>query len=203
MRGIMIAGMLAAGGALPLCAQAGTVGIVGGFVSSNISVSTGSYSGQSARSGFAIGLSLRVPAGALQFAPEVMYVEKGATDTTDAGFGNLKLGYVEVPILVRYSFPTSSRIHPFLTVGPTVSTRVSCTISVTVAGSGTSTTSDQCNDSDNLRSTDAGVMFGGGVSGRRLSLSVRYELGMVNLSKDDTSPDFKNRALFVLAGLSF
>jgi Outer membrane protein beta-barrel domain len=204
MRRILMAGLLATTAALPLCAQGASFGVVGGFVSSNVKFSSGDLTGQSARSGFAAGVGITAGSSAFQFAPEALYVEKGISGNSGGTFGNLRLAYVEVPVLFRLSFAASPGIHPFLTAGPTVAEKVSCKLSVTTGSSTQSTNCDASSDgTDPVNKMDFGAMFGGGVAGGRLSLSVRYEIGLSNLNKDDSGETIKNKALYVLAGISF
>ncbi len=189
--------------ASPLAAQKSSFGVVGGFVSSNATLDPNTLPNKSSRSGFAIGVTAIADlGGGFKLAPEALYVEKGASFGQDSLAARAKLTYIEIPVNFRYAFGNRGMIHPFLLAGPTISFNLDCKVSVT---NGTATTSVDC-DSGNpngaINSTDIGMMFGGGIAGSRLSASVRYEIGFSNVSKDDTQK-VHNRALFVMAGISF
>ena len=204
-------GLVAA--AAPLAAQNG-LGVVGGYVSSNFVVEPAKPGATySARSGFAGGLSLTMGvANGVSIGPEALYVQKGSNlalvSGALSGSGWAKIGYVEVPLLLRVGFKAgSSRI--FVTAGPQFSYRLNCTASLPVYSGGV--ISNNTGDCDTvvpspggIKTTDYGVIFGAGVAMGKISVSVRYDLGMANVNKDQTTgaDTDKNKTIFVLLGLA-
>lgn len=181
------------------------IGVVGGLVSSNFSVSEGSVSGQKSRTGFAAGVSVTSPISkGFDFAPELLYVQKGITANAGSGINAaFKLSYIEVPVLFRYSFSSTGDAQPYFLAGPEIAMKASCDISAT---SGSSSASQACKDvdpADEPKSVDYGVLFGVGLALKNFSVSVRYDLGLSNIRDNGSTGTSKNTALMVLVGLHF
>lgn len=184
----------------PATAQSG-ISLVGGFVSANITYEEGGVSDDdsfASRTGFAVGLGLqRWLSPNLSFAPEALYAIKGTKDPeSDA---NIKLSYVELPLLLRYRLSTGEAA-PFITAGPTVSFQMSCDLS------DGEDESESCDDAfgedESYDSMDFGVMVGAGVMFNRFGISARYEMGLKDIDKADFIKS-RNKALMVLASYAF
>jgi Outer membrane protein beta-barrel domain len=186
----------------PLTAQAG-LGVVGGYVSSTVSVDPATAGiTWAGRSGFAGGVSfsVRVASGA-SIGLEGLYVQKGADVHIGTASGSEKLTYFEVPILLQLALGNARKPHLFVTAGAQYSVLNTCSqVSAGIADvdckmSATATTG--------IRSSDYGVMFGGGAASGRYSLSVRYDLGLANLNKDTSAGQevAKNRAIMALVSI--
>jgi hypothetical protein len=211
-RMLIVQSVMVAGSVAVLPAQV-RFGVVGGFVSASASISPPQEAlTVQSRSGVAIGLSMTTAISRnVDFAPELMYVNKGIKGS--AGFGSFtatitdKIDYIEAPLLVRFMPEMKGSARISLMAGPTIAVRVKCSISQ--QGIPDEPESQDCDDpfdpTAGPRSTDFGAMFGVGVHSGRLSLSVRYEAGLINISKDDTTDasTAKNKALFILLGYSF
>jgi len=146
----------------------------------------------------------------LSLQPELNYVQKGTSlgsfDLTDpfgivTGTAELleAVDYLELPVLLRVSFPTGGRVSPYLVGGPVVGFRLSQQLRITgTISAGT--------DIDLFKSTDFGAALGAGSElGRgqfRGTLETRYTLGLTTVSEDFYSPDAKNGALLVTMGLA-
>lgn len=193
-------GTIAAAG--PISAQAG-IGIVGGYVSSNVSVDPATAGTTwSARPGFAGGLSLGVHvAQGVSLAVEGLYVQKGADAQIGIVSGSEKLTYVEVPLLLRIAIGDPRKPHLFLTAGGQYSSLLTCT--TVSAGFADVDCKASATATSGIKSSDYGVIFGGGVASRRISLSVRYDLGLDNLNRDTSvgQATAKNKAFMVLVGI--
>ena len=206
LRRILLTCAAGAVAAAPLTAQSG-FGLVGGLVSSNVSFSTTLASGvtKSSRTGGAVGIfiSQRL-ADKFTIAPEALYIMKGyKTSISGLGDGTVKSSYIEVPVLFRYTLAGSGDTHFFVTAGPEVSFKLTCKNQF---GGLPSSDCNLANDpTSGIKSTDFGVMFGAGVSYSRFSGSVRYDAGLTNISRDNTSgaTTIKNRAILALVGISF
>lgn len=190
----------------PLHAQA-RVGVLGGFVSSNVSFSGGDFTyAPSSRSGFAAGLSV-----AGNVAPDVavganvLYVQKGYNITEGNVTYSVHGAYIEVPVLAHlYVGPQSTR--GFILAGPAVGFKASCTESESESGEGSISASCDSQGAQ-IKSTDFSLVGGVGIAIRQLSVEVRYDLGLTNVDNnaDDNAAGIsaKNHALLILAGLSF
>lgn len=185
--------------AAPLAAQA-SVGVLGGFVSSNVSVSgTNGTLSSTSRSGFAAGISIdgRL-AHDVYLGPEALYVEKGFEEHVGGETGTFGLNYIEVPVLLKLAVgdrPTKF----FVLGGPDIAFKVSCSQSL----SGDVESNVGCSNStnNNIRTADVGLMFGAGVMVDALSIQARYDLGLTNVYNNDNGYSYKNHALLILAGL--
>ncbi len=187
--------------AAPLTAQA-RVGVIGGFVSSNITTSgtNGTFS-PSSRSGFAAGVSVQgMLAPDLSLGPEAMYIEKGYKTTAAGVTGTFKLDYIEVPVLLRLGMGAGTT-RLFVLGGPSIAFKIACS---TDLSSGSGSIGGDCSNStdNNIKSADFSVMFGAGVSVNALSLSARYDLGLTDVYNNTVNNvSYRNHALLILAGL--
>jgi hypothetical protein len=182
---------------------------------------------QSRRNGLTGGLYLTFPLGAsgLAFRPEVLYSQKGVryastfqappstgVPSSLAARADVRLSYVEAPLLLQYTVPTSGGLRPQLYAGVAPALRTSCEVGIRVAGLGT--TFNERSDCDDLgelleedtpafRRFDVGGVVGGalafGVGGRALTVGVRYTHGFLTLTDDSDSP--KNRAIGVYGSI--
>ena len=131
------------------------------------------------------------------------YAAKGATEQ-ELGFDiELGLGYLELPLLLRFQPSVGGTISPHFMVGPALALRVSCNAAATGAGLEISVDCDD--DFDDLKSMDFGAMAGAGMdiatSGSlSVSVDVLYSLGLSSISESD---DVKNRAFSIVAGVAF
>jgi opacity protein-like surface antigen len=153
----------------------------------------------------AVGVSAEFPLGKeLSLVLEPTYMGKGTklkeSGSSDGGGStDIRLNYVEIPVLMKVGLGGHGA-RPYLIGGPTLGLRTSAK---SVVEGSTEDIKDQ------VRSTDFGVAFGGGVEipvGKaRVSLEGRYHLGLQNLnvSIDDPEGTAKNRALLFRVGLTF
>lgn len=191
-------------GATPLVAQH-KFGVVAGGTSSKVTISgDGASVSFDSRTGFALGLShTHQLSRDIEFAPELLYVQKGTKLEADEGDLNLKLSYVQLPLLFRARIGSAST-HPFVTAGPAVAVKAGCRLSLS---SGGASVSDDCDaaelDGTGFKSVDFGVVFGAGIAAKRLSVSVRYDLGLANIiDNGEAGVTYKNRSILALVGIS-
>ncbi len=172
--------------ALTAQAQEKSFGIIGGVTFATLSGSDadGGYIvdpelgslavNKGSRTGFAAGLFVDIPAGrALVFEPQALYVGKGVKYTVSDGStsvdATLALGYIDVPLLLRYNFETSGGVYFLL--GPDVGFNISC--SVSASGGGQSANSSCADGVTN------GVTIGGiggiGFQKGKIGIEGRYE----------------------------
>lgn len=160
------------------------------------------------RQGAITGVYLHFPlSDALAIHPELLFSLKGgSTVATIAGQGeaniDIELAYIELPLLLRASFPTGS-IRPVLFAGPALAIQIGCDFSFDLGSDSTRSTCGQ----DNLttvRSWDFGLVGGGGVEKRlrraTVALEARYTLGTRSVLED---VDLKNRAFGLVLAVTF
>lgn len=146
--------------------------------------------------------------------PEINYSVKGFdVGETDQGqdiSSKYKISAIEIPVLIAYRFPVRGRLKPGLVFGPYLGFAHKVREVQTAFGS-----TEKRELDDNLKKTDVGLVFGGNIryslGSMNVLLSVRYYLGLTNISKNITkvSYDFqendtiKNRAFTVSLGITF
>ena len=126
--------------------------------------------------GFNAGLlaNISLP-GKFSLQPEVVYSSQGTKMTSPDGDGNINLGYVNVPVLVKYK--TASGL--FIEAGP----QAGFLLSAKAKSSGVST-----DIKDSFKSTDISGVFGiGYMSPLNIGVDARYNLGLSNLDKNSIS----------------
>ncbi len=158
------------------------------------------------RTGLLAGIYVDMPiANGVSVRPELLYSMQGAkTDNID-GKGTdaeLKLDYVQLPVLVRFTVPTASQTRPFVAVGPSFGFKTKCDVE---ASSGSVSGSVACDDVDiNEKSFDIGGKIEGGVdfgmNGRVLTIGGAYTHGFSDVVEDAS---VKNRVISVFAAFGF
>lgn len=173
-------GLAALVAAQPLHGQS-KIGITAGVVSANLAYS-GSTHDTKGLIGFAAGLTMASSvASNLTLNPELLYVQKGAASNTSGDDTKVKIGYIEVPILLRYAFGgDQASARPFVTAGLSVGFEASCRVTATVAGVSDSADCDATGDK--LKSTDIGFVLGAGLQGKSLGASVRYQSSISDIN---------------------
>ena len=123
------------------------------------------------------------------------------SDGASSADATLELDYIQVPLTLGVSFPTSGAITPHLFAGPMIGFNATCKVS-------SSGSSEDC-PSDTVNSTDVGVLFGGGLGFRAgtgmFVVNAYYDLGLTNVQKDapSGSPTFNNRVFGFSVGYGF
>ena len=159
------------------------------------------------RSGTIFGGSLQLPLGSVfTLQPELLFLNKGTKFkvTNSSGESNVRLDYLELPLLLRYDFSRST-IGPHVYAGPSIGFNVGCKLEVN-ALPGT-----DCTD-DNLKpkKLDYGLTVGTGIDfnlgGLAATGGVRYGIGLADI-RNDNSAEFKSRVnngvLSLYVGLLF
>jgi opacity protein-like surface antigen len=149
--------------------------------------------------GFAGGGFLRFGSGRLGLQLELLSVTKGADFVSTADDdAELRIEYVELPLLVHVPLTMGQPFSPYVFAGPTISLQSGCTVE---AGN----LSFDCDDDSagiNTNSTDFGVAAGAGFAFAMGPGSVlvegRYTWGLSDINKGDTS--VRNRAAYLMAG---
>jgi hypothetical protein len=180
-------------------AQSSTVvgpefGIKGGVNMSNLYSDSDDIDDENALWGFNAGVFAAFPiADNIFIQPEILYTTKGAElDYNFAGIeGNskFKLGYVEVPLLVRFNLTENFNIH--------VGGYASYLVNAKAKGEGDFEFEEDL-DADDFERFDAGLSAGVGVDFNPISIGLRYNYGLTTIGKERdgvTFPDVKNSNL--------
>ena len=127
-----------------------------------------------------------------------LYSQEGAKIDLGESDGTLKLDYIRVPVLLRYSFPTHTSVRPFVNIGPSLGFKVGCK---ETAGD----ESASCDDiSTDVKSFDFAGTVGAGIGFKvgkeELSVQARYMQGFSKVIEDS---DAKNQNFSIMAGFSF
>ncbi len=136
--------------------------------------------------------------------PELLYAQKGfGVDFMGASL-DADLSYIEIPLLLKFRIGSADqKVRPALFVGGFYAFETGCSVS---AGIGELDADLSCDtELDERSSTDAGILFGGGldIAADRLFvvLDARYGLGLTNIDDDGGSDSVKSRTWSVSGGL--
>lgn len=183
--------------AASLAAQQWSVGALGGANSSNPGGKDATA--LKSRIGVAGGAQVVGTLGDnLALEVDALYSMKGAKQQQQGATADVKLAYLELPLLLRVGSNTGGTIRPFAMVGASAGFRLSC--SVTERAMGQSGSAD-CSEVADFRSFDASLIAGVGVDADLGSgiatLAVRYGHGLTSILQD---AEVRNRATTILAG---
>jgi len=187
-----------------LPAQAQRLGIVGGGTFSQIHGASDVTARN--RTGTMFGLTLLLPASSFALQPELLFVNKGSEfDVSGVGTRNIKLDYLELPVLVRFEAAPNAPINPHLYVGPSIAFNVGC--NVTLKGAGVPLTSSDCKRDEFLKPADVdwNAVVGAGVDvavgGFGITGGARYGVGLSNINRNSAGDHLRNGTLTVYAGV--
>jgi hypothetical protein len=141
--------------------------------------------------------------------PELLYVQKGASSerTVQTGINQTstietttKLGYVELPILVKGQIPASDAVKPTVFLGPSFGINVGATQEQEGGGqSSSSDISDNYNTFDIGLTTGVGGDFDVGDTGT-VSVDFRYDFSLTDVA--DGPGEGRNQGFMVTAGFA-
>lgn len=146
--------------------------------------------------GFTVGLYKAIPlGGGFAVQPELMYTQKGGKldfDVVDPEMGEgdvtFNVDYIELPVALAYTIPTTGRIAPMLYAGPYASLATRRNATFDFDGGDFSIDGDET-----FKTLDYGAVFGADVGfkvrKRMATLGVRYDLGFADIVKDDAAGD--------------
>ena len=155
------------------------------------------------RFGVVIGAFLMIPLND-QFViqPEVLFVQKGASGSTEGIDLTFELDYVEIPILANFLFPTGGSLAPFVFTGPVPAFNTTAKVVQKFEGQNVG----EEDFKDFFKTIDFLWTVGGGVQYQNLTIEARYTFGLGAANKNDVSDDFvsedfKNRTFAILFGI--
>ena len=142
-------------------------------------------------------------AGMFAIQPEVLFTMKGTKGELSGLEYKISLSYLEIPVLAKLLITTPGMIKPCLFAGPSLAIKLSGKEKVTYDG-----TTYYEGDLEGYKDIDfgliigAGIDFGLGAAGGKITVDLRYNLGFTNIS-DWAGEDVKNGAFSLMAGYSF
>jgi hypothetical protein len=154
---------------------------------------------------------MRFDMGAFAIQPELMYVTKGGRfEETFEGVtvkAELRLDYIEIPVLLVVPLMRGPGVAPYLYGGPAFALEARCQVHASADGF---SVTESCDDADeggfDRRKFDVGAMLGGGVAipmgPGSILLEGRYNFGLMNLNDSEQDGTVRNRSGAVLAGYS-
>ena len=160
------------------------------------------------RTGLALGGFFKLPLpGVLGVQVGAGFVQKGFEETELGVDFEFNLGYIELPLLLTFSPPTTGNVGFNFFVGPALGFNTGCNFSATEGGVTVNVDCDDPSLDAPVKSVDLGAMVGAGLDigltgNVSLVLDVLYNFGLTKIP-DSGSGDTKNRAFSILAGLSF
>lgn len=174
-------------------------------------------------------LSINVsPTFAIQ--PELIYSTKGVEKKFRYNFNStdyetvlqIDAAYLEIPVLLKYKFPSEGKIRPSLYVGPALGFNLSGKLKLEEGTEGGFATDLGEIDIANLKSTEFSAVIGGelgiAMGNTTLLLDLRYTQGLTKayedittvdagefpiVNSDGTADDSKNSSFSLTVGVSF
>ena len=138
----------------------------------------------------------------LGIQPEVLYFQKGGKGETAGFTAEVRLSYLEVPLLLKLAFPEGGRLRPHLYAGGAMAFKLGCRLRVSSA---TADDSSPCEDDPETQVTDTdfSVILGAGVEFDRATLSLRYDWGLTKLDAGPEENHLVNRTVYLLLSWTF
>jgi hypothetical protein len=167
-------------------------GVKGGInfssLSSNTDVDYSSLTGST----FGGYLKLNLPV--ISFEANVLYTQKGAQFSSMGTDYDIRVNYLEIPLLVKYH----SFIFPLVAynfhAGPAFAFKLGEDV-------------ESQTDGNVFKGSDVGIAMGAGITFTALisevSIEGRYVLGLNNVSDVGGDSEFKNRSFMILVGVGF
>lgn len=187
-------------GAPPAAAQGLGVGVKGGLNFSTV-VFDGTDFPATRTAGIVAGAFVTVPVlGWFTLQPEVLYSAKGA-DFDNGVRSELRLDYLEVPILLRVPLGAAGGARLYAVAGPSFGYRLRARSRTTFSGA-----TEEIDIADDIEQLDLGLAAGAGIALRALAVEARYTHGLsdIDTDKDDRGGvAVRNRAFAVTLGLRF
>jgi len=218
----LIAISLVASSLACLAPQAGavTIGIKGGMNFANVSVVSAAIDLPNFKNqtGIVQGIFVNFNLGPVSIQPELLYSRRGSSweEYADADVtvtGRVLLDYVEVPILVKYSF-LSGPAKPFLYAGASFSSLLEAwnRFDVEFVAETEPDVAQLTEMEDSFKKTELAGVLGAGIDIKvpkvTVSLEGRYHLGLTNLATavftaDTQITSLKHKGFSVLVGIGF
>ena len=133
------------------------------------------------------------------FQVEGLFSQKGAK-IDEGGFeASSELDYFEVPVLARFSVPSTTGTSFHVYAGPSFGFQLRARGKSSFEGED----DEDVDIGDEFESFDLGLAVGAGVEFGRLVVDGRYTHGLSNINKLDDGVEAKNRVFSIMAGFRF
>lgn len=175
-----------------------SIGFKGGLNSTTFlgDVNTSTWGSAPVMGGF-INLGL---ADMAQFQFEALYQRSLGEYSTDSGYYNVKLGYLDIPLLFKLRLPATEKIYPYLSIGQSIGYAIADNSEYRKTQS-----EPFANINDNFKTFNLSTLFGLGVDFESelvfFSIDARYVRGNLNVSKTDFK--INPNSISLTAGLGF
>lgn len=168
------------------------MGVLVGLNSANLKFDPEEEFKPERRAGFVAGLSFNVPLQDM-FSVELdaLFAQKGAKLSEGSDKAEIKLSYVDFPVMGRINVPGSGPVRVHLLAGPSFNFKVS---------EGFEENGQESDEEDQVEKFETALVIGGGLTVSRFRIDLRYGLGLSNIAKDSGSDKVKNRVFSVLVG---
>lgn len=185
--------------ASPTYAQGVTVGAKVGVNFATVSSDDADDEFQKNKTGFVAGGFVDVPvAPQFSFAPEVLFSQKGTKFENGEDSISVNVTQVQVPLLFKANFSGGgSSVRPFVAVGPAFGFTASAKTKSDLDGVET-----EVDSGDDVETVEFSLVFGGGVKFGNASIEARYDLGLNDMSADE-SEESKTRTFSILFGFGW
>ena len=200
------AALVAAVALLPTTASAQQIGAKAGVNFASLTNADDLFPDDTQRLGIVGGLFVTVPATErFSFQIEGLYSEKGiSVESDEDGFeieGDVRLQYLEVPVLGRADFAASgSSTNFYIVAGAAPAFKLDARLKLEALDE------EETEDlSDDVESFDLGLVGGAGVEFGNASIEARYTHGLMSIAKDqdDDEDAVKNKVFSVTFGYRF
>lgn len=150
------------------------------------------------RTGFLIGgfAKFGIPESRLSIQPEIFYSQQGGK----SGDNEIRIDYLKVPVLFKYSLSSSGTANPNIFAGPYAGLRI---LAEQDGGAGFLIGGGASNIENQTESVDYGFVFGAGididVGDSIFTMDARYSPGLADVFKDQSG---KHSVISVTFGIS-
>ena len=135
----------------------------------------------------------------LVLQPEVAYALKGTRSEDGGTVSKVRLDYLEVPILGRFSMGAAGTRRFHAVAGAALSVLLRARTRVDLGDA-----TEELDISEDVETLDWGLVLGGGVEAGSLVFDARYTHGLRDIDRDATdSVTVRNRAVSISAGIRF
>lgn len=141
-------------------------------------------------------------ANGFSFQPSLLYSMEGAKTSGDVDL-TVKLNYIRLPAMLRYTWPVAGTTRPFVALGPSFGYQLTCDVSGSNNGVSATASCDAFAQGDSQRKkfdvsgrVEAGLDFA--MSGRKFTIGGAYSYGFTDVVKGGS---VKNRVFSVLLGI--
>ena len=152
--------------------------------------------------GFQVGAALEFEVNDMfAIQPELLFIQKGYK-LGGSGITLVNtLNYIEIPLLAKIKFGTEELLF-HVNAGPSLGILVSGAEKVT--GGKTYNLTIGSKETDDIKRTDFGLQFGGGLTFSNIVLDLRYGLGLSSTSNEPSGSNdtVKNKAISITVGYS-